>query len=222
MIKIAYHPTTNKFLHIDNAENGLACNCVCWKCNERLEAKQGEIREKHFSHHTNLNCEGSQETALHEQAKQILVNNLQLNVPEHGRVTYSNPVAEKILEQFRPDVSATYDGMPIYFEVFVSHAVDSGKEMFFKLGKYRSLEIDLSNCTTTSFDEIKKLVLEEINNKKVFHWPKQIAEQDNDLFSQILDFISRNWKVILIAIGLYKFVQYKFRQRKKETFRRRK
>lgn len=217
MIKIAYHPTTEKFIHIDNSDNGLACNCVCLQCNERLEAKQGEIREKHFSHHTILNCEGSQETALHELAKQILVDNLQLNIPERGTVTYSNPVAEKMLEQFRPDVSATYDRKPIYFEIYVTHAVDSGKEKFLKLGKHRSLEIDLSTCTATSFDEIKKLVLKEINNKKVFHWldEKQIAEQNKDLFSQILDFISRNWKGILTAIGFVMVVRYAFGRRKK-------
>lgn len=213
-IKIAYHPETEKFIHIDNAKNGLACDCICLKCKERLEAKQGEIRTKHFSHHTNINCEGSQETALHEQAKQILVDNLEINIPGYGTITYSNPIAEKMLEQFRPDVTASYNGKPIYFEVYITHAVDSGKEKFLKLGKHRSLEINLSNYTATTFDEIKKTVLEEVNNKEVFYWLEEMQNADEDMFTQIANFVNKYWKGILAAGGIVLFLRYAFRRKK--------
>ncbi|TSJ47619.1 competence protein CoiA family protein [Fluviicola chungangensis] len=169
-VKIAYHSSSEKFIHIDQAHNGLNCGCICIKCNEPLEARQGKVRDWHFKHHINVNCTGSQETALHELAKQILVRNTSIEVPKYGRISYSEAKAEKKLEQIRPDVSAVYNDQSIYFEVFVSNAVDEGKEKFFKLGKHRSLEIDLSDCTASTFKEIEELVLDRVDNKKVFFW----------------------------------------------------
>ena len=181
-IKIAYHLPTQKFIHIDNASNGLSCNCECLKCNERLEAIQGEVRTKHFRHHTNLSCEGSQESALHDLGKQILVDNSQINLPDIGTISYSSPVAEKRLEAKRPDVSATFEGEQIFFEIFVSHAVDSGKEKIFVDRKHKSVEIDLSDCRTSIFDEIKKIVIDETDKKKVFYWQDEgvVASQPKE------------------------------------------
>lgn len=211
IIKIAFHLPTQKFIHIDNASNGLSCNCECLKCNERLEAIQGEVRTKHFRHHTNLNCEGSQETALHELGKQILVDNYEIAIPKHGTIKYLNAVAEKRLETKRPDVSATFDGQQIFFEIFVSHAVDNGKEKFFIDKKYKSVEINLSDCTASSFEEIKKLVLYETINKKVFYWTdetlieteKQKAKQsDNSWIGQLLAGVI-GFFVLIGLIGLF-------------------
>ena len=89
---------------------------------------QGEVRTKHFRHHININCKGAQETALHDLAKQILVDNLQIAIPAYGVISYSNPIPEIALEKRRPDVTATFDGKPIYFEIFVSHAIEEDKE----------------------------------------------------------------------------------------------
>jgi len=182
-IKIAIHKPTDKFVHIDSVESSdkeIRRHCYCLKCDEKLEAVlefKDPNRIKFFRHDKNPNCEGSQETALHELAKQILVSNTYIATKEHGVVSYTGAVAEKRLEQKRPDVSATHDDKPIYFEVYVSHAVDIGKEKFFIAGRHRSLEIDLSDCTTTSIDEIKRLVLDETSNKKIFFWQdEQVAE----------------------------------------------
>ena len=167
------HP--QQFIHIDSIapnDRHVRDNCYCLKCNEKLEAvlKFKDKSRIKFFRHNNSDCKGSPETALHELAKQILVTNTQLATKEHGVIEYMGAVAENSLEQIRPDVSATFEGKPIYFEVYVSHSVDSGKEKFFIGGKHRSLEIDLSDCTTTSFNEIKRLVLEETSNKKIFYW----------------------------------------------------
>jgi len=198
IVKIAFHLPTQKFIHIDNASNGLSCECICLKCNERLEAIQGKIKTKHFRHYTNLNCEGSQESALHELGKQILVDNYQITIPKYGIINYSNPVAEKRLETKRPDVSAIFEGQQIFFEIFVSHAVDSSKKEFFIEKKYKSVEIDLSNCKTTSFKEIKRLVLEELYNKKVFYWTDDTiieTEKPND-----------NNQILQLILGIFAFI----------------
>ena len=182
-ITIAFHKPTGLFKHIDNinpSEKGLRSNCYCLKCDEKLQAVlefQDKNRIKFFRHDANPDCEGSQETALHELAKQILLDNLYIATKEHGIISYSGAIAEKRLEQKRPDVTATHDNKPIYFEVYVSHAVDIGKEKFFVGGRHRSLEINLSNCTTSRFAEIKRLVLEETSNKKIFFWQDEQVEE---------------------------------------------
>ena len=169
IVRIAFHVPTQKFIHIDKASNGRSCDCECLKCNEKLDAIQGEIRTKHFRHSTNLNCEGSQESALHELGKQILVDNSKIAIPKHGIINYSNPVPEKRLEIKRPDVSATFKDEQIFFEIYVSHAVDEGKEKFYLSKKHRSVEIDLSGCVDSTFGEIKNSVLCKLSNKKVIY-----------------------------------------------------
>ena len=179
---------------------------------------QDKDRIKFFRHDENPTCEGSQETALHELAKQILLDNLYVTTKDHGKISFTEAVAEKRLEQKRPDITATHDNINIYIEVYVSHAVDSGKEKFFVDKRYRSLEIDLSDCTTSDIDEIKRLVLDEASNKKVFYWQeeKQIVEQlkKEDWFTKAFNFVSKNWKEILGAVGVFILLRYAFRRKK--------
>jgi hypothetical protein len=144
-----------------------------------LEAIQGVERTWHFRHNTNKNCTGSQETALHELGKQILVNNNQIAIPDHGTITYSDPITEKQFGDIRPDVSANYDGQQIFFEINVTHAVDKEKETFFKKGKHKSVEIDLNRGLTANYDEIQKMVLTEIENKKVVYWEEGQPNETN-------------------------------------------
>jgi competence protein CoiA len=224
-VKIAYHSSSEKFIHIDQAHNGLNCGCICIKCNEPLEARQGKVRDWHFKHHVNVNCLGSQETALHELAKQILVNSFSIEIPKYGRIQYSEAFAEKKLERIRPDVSAVYNEQPIYFEVFVSHAVDAGKEKFFKQWKHRSLEIDLSGCMTTSFKEIEELILDRVDNKKVFFWedePIIIMDEPKPTPKPSISRSNSNegsWISVILAIlaifGIYKLTKKKNRRHRK-------
>lgn len=223
-VKIAYHTSSEEFIHIDKSNNGLNCGCICMKCNEPLEARQGKVRDWHFKHHINVNCTGSQETALHELAKQILVRNTSIELPKYGRISYSEAKAEKKLEQIRPDVSAIYNDQPIYFEVFVSNAVDEGKEKFFKLGKHRSLEIDLSDCTTSTFKEIEELVLKAVDNKRLFYWedepivlpqePNEPPKSSNSTSSNGSGWLSA-FLAILALFGIYKLSKKQNRRRRK-------
>ncbi len=203
-IKIAYHPT-GVFKHIDDVDKafkGLLCGCYCLKCNEQLIAVVDVFkRTKHFRHHTNLTCNGSQETALHELGKQILVTNSEIVLPNAiGRISYTNPVAESRLECRRPDVSAIFDGQQIFFEIRVSHEVDSDKEKFFVEGKHKSVEIDLRGCENLSFDQIENIVLNHTKNKKVFYWQEEAAVLPQSKVSSNNDWI---WKLAFLAIGFF-------------------
>lgn len=222
-IKIAYHLSSNKFIHIDNAKNGLACNCECIRCKERLEAVQGKIRAKHFRHHVNINCKGSQETALHELGKQILVNSQQINIPGNGIVTYSDAIAEKKYESIRPDVTATYNKQKIFFEIYVSHAIDTAKEKFYINGKYKSIEIDLQGYETSKYREIKKLVLNETKNKRLIFWDNEsslstkskdqkVKNNDDNSFHEIFE------RVIIGAIvffGMREIIRFLNRRKRR-------
>jgi len=234
-IKIAFHSPTKRFMHIDNAENGLSCNCECYKCNERLEAIQGKIRTNHFRHHTNVNCKGSQETALHEFGKQILIENSQIAIPEHGTISYSDPEEEKQFERIRPDVSAIYNGQQIFFEILVTHPVGRDKESFFIYGKHRSVEINLSGALNSTYEEIENIVLHETSKKRLIYWEKkepvkakineQKIKQDNSsLIEQLLKFF-----VVIVFIGhvvysIFRKQNYQerkgIRSKKKRTFYR--
>lgn len=169
-IKIAYHLISKKYIHIDNAENGLACNCICKECNERLEAIQGNERINHFRHHSNINCKGSPESALHELGKQILIDNKEISIPKYGKISYSDPIAEKQFKLIRPDVLAKVEGFYILFEIYVTHAIDTEKEQVLIDEKLNSIEIDLRRAEKLKYSEIKRLVLDEISNKRLIFW----------------------------------------------------
>ena len=182
-IKLAYHNPTKQIVHIDKASNGINCDCKCIICEEQLEARQGPVRDWHFKHHKNPHCSGGQETALHQLGKQILVANsgkLPIAIPGHGRIEYSNAVAEKELSSTRPDVTAIFGGKEIYFEIAVTHFVEPEKEDFFIREQHTCVEIDLSEISTESYEEIENVVLNHTENKKIIFWEKEIEKESDN------------------------------------------
>jgi hypothetical protein len=186
-IKLAYHIPTNKVIHVDTADNGKACKCECLKCKEKLIAVQGDIRKKHFRHDINPNCNGAQETALHQLGKQILVDNNKISIPKYGIINYLNPIAEKEFYSTRPDVTADYNELNIYFEIAVKHFVEKDKEAFFSTGQHKCVEIDLSDAEIASYEGIKYLVILETSNKKLFGWdqPQNSRRTGDNLLGKI-------------------------------------
>lgn len=178
-IKIAYHISTGKTIHIKEAQNGSKCECKCPdpNCNEKLDAIQGPEREWHFRHQGGKDCLGAQETALHQLAKQILTENTTIDLPKHGTITYSDAIAEKEFLSIRPDVTAVFNGEKIYFEIAVKHFIENNKEVFLTNGQHKCVEIDLSKADPNSYDKIKDLVIKEVSNKKLIGWePKKFPQ----------------------------------------------
>lgn len=66
---------------INESERGLKCNCTCAHCGDRLIAKLGKIKVRHFTH-SNSNCSGALESSLHIFAKQVLQENKKIKVPK--------------------------------------------------------------------------------------------------------------------------------------------
>jgi hypothetical protein len=63
-------------------ESGLDCGCTCLGCGDKLIAKKGAKRAWHFAHHVVLATQSCVETGIHAAAKQILLENDWLQVPE--------------------------------------------------------------------------------------------------------------------------------------------
>ncbi len=60
----------NNIVYIDDVAKGLACDCHCPSCNERLVAKNGgSKRVHHFAHASGIECENAYESILHKLAK---------------------------------------------------------------------------------------------------------------------------------------------------------
>ena len=62
--------SNGNFVHIDQVANGLACDCFCPSCKERLIAKNGGMKRiHHFAHASGVDCDKAYETMLHQLAK---------------------------------------------------------------------------------------------------------------------------------------------------------
>lgn len=153
---------------------GLACECVCPICEDKVIARQGEIREWHFAHASGADCKHAAEGALHLAAKQLLLENGGMTLPEirvHANVTladgrtgtgearrpevwvdFEQAGAEKTFGDIRPDVTAMTEGEILFIEVAVTHFIDCEKRAALAQLAVPTVEIDLSGISQTKWD----------------------------------------------------------------------
>lgn len=80
--KLRYGLRDGELVHIDDAENGLACSCICPECRRPLLAKQGEKLAHHFAHEADdVSCNPSPESLVHLYAKQQVAKLQRLTLP---------------------------------------------------------------------------------------------------------------------------------------------
>ncbi len=157
-------------VHVRNAKNGLACNCVCYECEQRLEAIQDQ-RYWHFRHYDKLNCVGNNETALHQFAKLILCQNSAVDTIKK-LIRYSSPVLEAVCDKYRSDVRVLYENSVLHFEVVVHHDLSQERSAYYQANKINCIRINLRNpdLLSASPDEIRNAVLMERGNKDFIQW----------------------------------------------------
>lgn len=191
---------TNLPVHIKNAENGLKCRCVCYECNERLQAVQGQsenARAWHYRHdNTNSNCPGNNETALHQFAKLILFENNVIDTPKK-KVNYIEPSLETVIDKYRSDVSAKYNDTALHFEVVVHHDLKPDKKLYYQSNKVNCIKIDLTNSEflTAQPEQIRHAVIKDKTNKHFIQWNEDKVNADVSTSSD-----SNSW---LVAIGIF-------------------
>lgn len=231
-IKLALHRPSDKVVHVDEAENGLACNCVCETCGENLQAVQGEKRDWHFRHDSNSTCQGGQESALHKLGKQILLEARALEIPNFGRFEYADASTEQVLDktQFRSDVCLKSTEKTIHVEILVTHFNEPEKEKHYKTQKIESVEINLfgffENFSKVKFEEIKQAVLDGTDCKRVIYWevskegiatlspePKKVSEIKKEEGEPV-----SLWGALIVAAVL--FFRWRYRKQWRQPNRR--
>ncbi len=193
-IKIPFGLKDGVLVHVSDVMSGLKCGCFCPACSGKLQANKGTKRIHYFSHDPLSNteeCKSAFETSIHLMAKQILEKNKnaifpllelsmsmeddvgiehteKINVTTKTRRNFINVVLEKRLGDIRPDIIAyTSSQVSILIEIAVTHFSNAEKKKIIRdLGLY-AIEIDLSKINyQISEDELTKLIIEDIKNKK--------------------------------------------------------
>ncbi len=81
-MKNPYGLKNSSLVKVTDVERGLACGCVCPACEHPLEAHRGTIRKSYFSHYRGSDCGAGYETAVHLMAKEILLQEKKILLPE--------------------------------------------------------------------------------------------------------------------------------------------
>lgn len=176
---------------VDDVSRGLACDCLCPSCGEKVIARQGEIREWHFAHSSGVECDGAAESALHLAAKQILVDKRGMNLPEitevatvnlpDGRTGTAQAVRQSAWLDFQsvelemtygeiiPDVVVRNGDELLFIEIAVTHFVDQDKTLIIESMNIPTIEIDLSVLERDKWDW--ELLEEVVIDSVIFkHW----------------------------------------------------
>jgi competence protein CoiA len=183
--------TSNRIIHISEAERGLSCNCSCVVCGERMVAKKGEEREHHFAHESNkVACVVNHETLLHKFAKRAIQEAGGLVVPPAmnyrlstlDTVSQANPTwltldrieEEKWLDNIRPDLIGYYGETPVLIEVAYSSFVDADKQAKLEARSLIALEINVRDLPPESFDPetAKEAIVREAGRKEWLFCPE--------------------------------------------------
>lgn len=156
-------------VHVRDAGNGRGCGLSCPACGEPLMARQGRKREWHFSHLADSDCAGGGESALHQLAKEILVEacaqgrtlrlpgwmgvlrlasaeckeaNLGICDPRLEERLPCGRIADASVRLADPEIPEEWRRLLV--EIRVSHAVDESKAVDLAKESRSCIEIDLS------------------------------------------------------------------------------
>lgn len=171
-IKLPFGLNENNILvHIADAKNGRKCNCICPACRNPLVAvNNGNKRQKHFRHDTDIDCKTGLESAIHLAAKQIILEKKKITLPEliniqtamdskhfehkeketivhAGTMSFNTIEAEKDLHGMKFDLWAEKSNTPLIIEIFYRHKVDEQKKDKIFKANISAIEIDLSDLT---------------------------------------------------------------------------
>jgi len=184
---------------VEEVARGLACECTCPGCGDKVIARQGEIREWHFAHASGSDCEGGTETALHLAAKQLLLKSGGLTIPEirighevrlpDGRlgegeayrperwIDFQTVEAEKMVGTIRPDIVAVVGHTMLFVEIAVTHFVDEGKRAILTSYEVPTIEINLASLHSEywTWERLGEYVIE---TTQVKHWVHFLDQRD--------------------------------------------
>lgn len=167
-----------RVVSISEVERGLGCGCRCIECDESVIARKGQQRMHHFSHASQkVPCEVMPESFLHRYAKQVVKENLGLQLPpQTGHLPDSEDQSswwdfESVKEElwmgnFRPDMVAELSDGPLLIEFACTSFVHDEKQARIEHLGVRTVEIDLSGLAVTptaeGLLELKRAILHDV------------------------------------------------------------
>ncbi|MEQ8555024.1 MAG: hypothetical protein RIC06_00025 [Cyclobacteriaceae bacterium] len=196
-VRLEYALNTHASLvHVTNVTSGLACNCTCPHCHEKLIAKNKSSNKvsPHFQHHKTQECSFAVETSLHLLAKEVIEQTKQLRLPSYKErftikdkkyrgwgplydeekeflvaelVKVEKVEIEKYLDTIRPDLIIWVRDEPILIEIYVSHRVDEEKLIKIREKDIATIEIDLHK-TSRQIDE--NLLTDILQSAECSNW----------------------------------------------------
>ena len=158
-------------IHVDDADHGKDCHCVCPKCGAQLVAKQGGKNQWHFSHYKAEDCQGGRMTALHMLAQQIIQEEKKIRTPRYEDFYYKQEPEiitfdEVLVEQHikteilnrQPDCVGVLNGESLWIEIKVTHEVDEVKQRDILKENISCMEVDLSDLIDVDYtkDMVRK------------------------------------------------------------------
>jgi hypothetical protein len=166
-----------KLIHISEAVNGLACNCICPACERKLIARNGgSKRIHHYAHKENVICKYGPQTAIHLAAKEILERCRRIVIPGKKQSFGMEPIEiskemeikidsvsiEKKFNDFIPDLIITSGGKRLIVEIAVTHFVNEIKLQKIKKSNIAAIELDLSGVLhDLNSVELEPLIISE-------------------------------------------------------------
>tara|TARA_Y100000816_G_scaffold292197_1_gene286338 strand:- start:1534 stop:2793 length:1260 start_codon:yes stop_codon:yes gene_type:complete len=173
-----------KLVHVDNVDNGIACNCICTKCFSKLKAianVEGVSYKKvsHFAHVNETSCKG--ETLAHIEAKNIIEKEGYLWLPRYiGKGNYDTTkvhfdevlVEEKINNSnYSADLWCIYEEKSIAVEIVVTHDLDEQKRKFLVENKIDTLSIYIgSSLQKEQYNDLPKDFTNLVLKKSTREW----------------------------------------------------
>ncbi len=198
-ITLATQKSTGLVVHIDEVDVNFRDDFRCRECAVDLTVVKSKPRKKewHFRHPPEPVCAGGRDTALHDYAVQLLLENTQIKLTESLNIEYSEPRTEVTILGFRSDVTGKFQNEEVHFEVFVTHDLGDEKILMYNDNKVKCVRIDLSESSllSASPDTIREAVLNSCDNKRLIYWDgKEKSKNEFGLMELLL--------VVAAAIGL--------------------
>lgn len=183
---------------IDESHNGLACNCTCPICGEKLIARKGHGgKTPHFAHQQYSPCthpEYIKQSTIHAMAEQVFLEEKEINLPSlstqagnyiahffnGGKWQIEEVELEKKISGFIPDIILKKGNEILLVEIYVTHAVNEDKRKKILEANLPVLEIDLSEFIHDNMTkEDLRLHLRELSRMKWIHLPAVVPIMQN-------------------------------------------
>lgn len=192
-------------VHINDVSSGLSCCCVCPHCKSSLIARKGTKNIYHFAHvASDVDCGYGDQTALHLLAKEILLHERYIILPQLNVSAFAFDVngkkhtASKTISPYRleidhvedecvldgivPDIIIRSGDKELLVEIAVTHFVNDRKKNWLEQRDKASIQIDLSRHYQLSgqdsewdYNKIRGVIVDSVFEKLWISNPKIAA-----------------------------------------------